>query len=62
MIFISKGFIYRLGMRIKDFGERVGHVKVCGVFILGWLSAPIARKGLSIEDSVLGSPIYELIA
>jgi hypothetical protein len=58
----SKGFIYRWGIRIKDLGESVGHVKICGVFILGWLSTPIVRKGLAIKDSVLGSPISELIA
>lgn len=62
MSFISKGFIYRWGIRIKDFGERVGHIKIRGVFILGWLSIPIVRIGLVVKDSVLGGPISELIA
>lgn len=32
-----KGFIYRLGVRVKDFGERIG----CGC---------IVRLGLTIKD------------
>jgi len=59
MIF-SKGFIYRTGMRIKDFGERVGHVKIGRVFILGWLSGWITSMGLAMKDSVLCCPIAEL--
>jgi hypothetical protein len=60
MRFFSKGFIYRWGMRIKDFGERVGHVNICGVFILGRLSDWIVRKGLAMKESVLSCPISGL--
>jgi len=56
----SKGFIYRWGMRIKDFGERVGHIKIGGVFIFKGLSVLIIKKGLSIKDSVSNCPIEEL--
>jgi hypothetical protein len=56
----SKGFIYRLGVRIKDFGERVGHIKVCGVFLFKRLSSRIVAKGLEIKDSVLSCPIGEM--
>jgi len=57
---ISKGFIYRWGMRIKDFGERVGHVKIHSVFILGWLSCLIVPIGLAIKNSVLSCPISKM--
>jgi len=60
MRIFSKGFIYRWGMRIKEFGERVGHVNICGVFILGWLADFIVPIGRSIKNSVLGSPISEM--
>lgn len=60
MRIFSKGFIYRWGMRIKDFGERVGHVKIRGVFILGRLSDWITHIGLAIKDSVLSCPVSEM--
>jgi len=41
-----KGFVYRLGVRIKEFGERAGHKKIffAGAFI---------RLGLSIRNCIL---------
>ena len=58
---ISKGFIYRLGIFIKEIGERIGHVKIGRIFIFNWLSNRIIKKGLTIKDSVLGNtPISEL--
>jgi len=60
MRIFSKGFIYRWGMRIKDFGERVGHVKIRSVFILGWLAGLIVPVGIRIKNSVLGCPISEM--
>jgi len=60
MKIISKGFIYRWGMRIKDFGERVGHVKIRSVFILGWLADLIVPVGIRIKNSVLSYPISEM--
>ena len=56
----SRGTIYRWGQRIKDFGERVGHVKIRGVFIFSRLSGWIVDKGLAIKDSVHGCPIREM--
>jgi len=46
---VSRGCIYRWGVRIKELGERIGHVKVRGCFILDWLAAPIIAIGLSIK-------------
>jgi hypothetical protein len=60
MRIFSKGFIYRTGMRIKEIGERVGHVKIRGVFIFSRLSDWITRKGLNIKESVFDCPISEL--
>ena len=44
-----KGFIYRWGIRIKECGERIGHVKIRGVFIFGWIAGPIITIGLKIK-------------
>jgi hypothetical protein len=56
----SKGFIFRTGVRIKDFGERLGHIKIHGVFIFGRLSDYVTRKGLALKESVYGCPISQL--
>jgi len=45
----SKGFLWRLGTGIKERGDRIGHVKVFGVFIFGWLSCPIRQIGFAIK-------------
>ena len=44
-----KGYIYRLGILVKERGERIGHVKVKGVFVFGWLAALIITIGLKIK-------------
>ena len=49
---LSEGTVFRNGMRIKDFGERVGHVKVFGKFIFHRLSGWIVGKGLDMKNSV----------
>ena len=59
MRILSKGFIYRTGVRIKEIGERVGHINILGVFIFNQLSGWIVSKGLAMKDSVLGCPISE---
>ena len=57
---MSKGQTYRTGVAIKDFGERMGHIKVLGVHIFGWCCGAVIRLGLSIRDSVQNCPITEL--
>jgi hypothetical protein len=52
MIF-SKGFVYRLGQRIKDFGERMGHVRLFGIRIFGLVCGPVISLGYGIRDSAL---------
>jgi hypothetical protein len=60
MKIFSKGFIYRTGMRIKDRGERIGHVRLFGFHFLNWLAGPVIRLGLAIRDSVRNCPVFEL--
>jgi len=45
----SKGFVYRWGIRIKNFGDRAGRIKVFGVFVFGWLSVPIRCLGFRLK-------------
>ena len=59
---INKGFIFRWGMRIKDFGERIGHVNIFGVPVFGWLADPIISVGLKIRDAVLRYPVIDVAA
>jgi len=47
-----KGFIFRWGERIEKAGERIGHVKIRGVFAFGWLAGLIIDIGLKIKGSV----------
>ena len=59
MIF-SKGFMYRLGQRIKEAGERMGHVRILGVRIFRLWSGPVIGWGLWIKDRVLDCPVGEM--
>jgi hypothetical protein len=55
----SKGFIFRWGMRIKDFGERMAHKKIFGILVLRWCCDPVIVLGLAIRDSVMDCPIAD---
>jgi len=44
---MNKGRVYRAGVAIKDFGERLGHIKVLGVRIFGWCCGLVIQFGLS---------------
>jgi hypothetical protein len=58
MIF-GKAFIYRWGVRIKDFGERMAHKRVLGIPVLRWCSRPVIVLGLAIRDSVMNRPVAD---
>ena len=58
-LIFSKGFKFRWGVRIKDFGERISHANILGWFFLGWLADPIIAWGLRIKEAVLSTPIGE---
>ena len=49
---LSKGFIYILGVWVRERGERLGHVKFKGVFVFDWLAALIITIGLKIKGLV----------
>ena len=59
---LSSGFKYRWGIRIKDFGERVGHINIFGLFFLSWVAGPIIGFGLKMKDAVLSRPIVNGVA
>jgi hypothetical protein len=59
MIF-SNGFIYRWGVRIKEFGERMGHVRLFGIHIFNWCCGPVINLGYAIIKSVANRPIREM--
>lgn len=56
---LSRCFVYRWGQRIKDFGERMGHIRVFGIHIFRWccgavIGAGLAIKGWILENSTIG--------
>ena len=60
MRFLSKGFIYRTGVRIKDFGERIRHIHIRRFFIFSLISGLVISLGLAIKESVFNCPVSEL--
>ena len=54
---LSKGFVLRTGGKIKDFGERMAHVKICGVRVFGWCCDAVIRLGHAMRDTVMDCPI-----
>ena len=59
MIF-GKGFVYRFGVSLKEFGERMAHVRAFGVPLLNWCCGPVIALGLMIKNSVISRPMEEL--
>ena len=57
---MKKGSIWRLGQRIKDYGERIGHVRLFSVHFLNCLAGPVINLGLAIKGKVDNCPIEEL--
>ena len=54
------GFIFRLGTRIKDYGERMAAKKVFGIPLFRWCCGPVICLGLAIRNSIMGFPIGEM--
>jgi hypothetical protein len=44
-MFLNKGFLFRLGVSIKDFGERLVRMPVLCIFC-----TPVIKLGLAIKD------------
>jgi len=45
-----RGLIYRLGVWIKERGERAGHVKMFNIFIFNRCAGAAVRFGLKIRE------------
>jgi len=59
MIF-NGGFIWRQGQRVKDFGERMAHVRVLGISVLRWCCGPVISLGYRIQDLARNMPISSM--
>jgi hypothetical protein len=57
---ISKGFIFRWGMRIKDFGERLRHIRIFDIRVFGWCWRSIRNLGYAIRDTTNGCSVKEM--
>lgn len=53
----STGFIYRWGVRIKEFGERLGHIRIFGKVVFSGLANLMVNKGLKIRASAMRNRI-----
>ena len=51
----NKGFIYRFGIAVKEFGECMGRLPV-----LRWCCGTVISLGIVIKDSVINSPMEEM--
>ena len=49
-IMLSKGTIFNLGSEIKDFGERMAHVRLFGFPLFRWCCGPVIRLGYIVMD------------
>jgi hypothetical protein len=56
---LSSGFVYRWGVRIKDFGERMAHKKIFGIPALRWCCGPVIALGLALKDSAMNCPVVD---
>jgi hypothetical protein len=43
------GFIYRRAIGLKEFGERLAHIKAFGTRPFLWASGPFIRLGISLR-------------
>ena len=53
-----KGFMYRRAVGLKDFGERLAHIKVLGFRVFWQPSGLFIRLGLALRDRVLKHPVH----
>lgn len=52
-----RGWIYRVAVAVKEFGERLAHIKVLGIRPLSWASSIVITLGLALRDITLKYPI-----
>ena len=53
-----RGWIYRRAVGLKDFGERLAHIKVLGFRVFWRPSGLLIRLGLALRDWVSKYPVY----
>ena len=46
---LSKENIYRFGVAVKEFGERMAHIKILGIPALRWCCGLVISLGLAIQ-------------
>ena len=49
-----RGFIYRMAIRIKDRGERLGRIPVLGLFAVPVIGLGLAIKSWALNQTVKG--------
>jgi hypothetical protein len=54
-----KGFIFRCGQGIKDFGEGMSHVKIFGIPVLRPFCGPVISLGLAIRNGAMKRPVKD---
>jgi|GEM_PF-3761814 len=57
---LSKGTIYNLGLGLKNFGERMAHVKLLGFPLFRWCCDPVRDLGFTLMDSAHSTPIKDI--
>ena len=59
MIF-SKGFVYRLGVRIIERGERIAHIRFFGIPLFRWCDGYVIALGYKIKGLARNIAVGEL--
>lgn len=57
---ISKGFIYRRGVRIVEAGERMAHIRFLGIPLFRWCDGYVIALGYKIKGLARNIAIGEL--
>ena len=57
---MRKGWVFRMGVRIKEAGERMGNAKFFGIHVFGWCCGTVIALGIAIRNSVDGCPVSRL--
>ena len=57
---LSKGTIYNLGLRLKNFGERMAHVRLLGITLFRWCCDPVIGLGFALMDSAHNTSIRDM--
>ena len=53
--------IFRMGVCVKEIGERMACIRVIGVPVLRWACGPVIRLGLAVREFALGNMCMEAL-